>query len=198
MRFILTILFTISLCQSVQAKKKPAGIADRALSQISETLIPPPAPDEVCFSPEGHCDIKLWKFIQSATQSLDIAVFDITHDKIAHEIAVASKKIPVRLLVDRRQAKGPHSVVSTLIKAGVEVRYGYQRGIMHNKFSLVDGTRLQTGSFNYTDGASSKNNENQVYLNQPNIVRQYIQRFEGLWRKAKPASTQLSRKSEQK
>src|SRR3954469_19205404 len=67
---------------------------------------------EVCFSPDEPCDLKLIKFVQSAEKSIDVAIFDITLDKLVHEILVASRKIPVRIVIDRRQSKGAHSLVS--------------------------------------------------------------------------------------
>lgn len=135
----------------------------------------------VCFSPEGGCDEKLWTLMQSAKKSLDVAVFDLTHEKIVHEILMASRRVPVRVVVDRRQSKGPHSLVSTLVKAKVPVRFGKQRGIMHDKFTLVDGAVLETGSFNYTDGATTKNHENQIYLSDATVVAAYQKEFDKLW-----------------
>jgi phosphatidylserine/phosphatidylglycerophosphate/cardiolipin synthase-like enzyme len=158
---------------------------------IQEVTTKAPTDQEVCFSPDENCDIKLVKFIQTAKKSLDIAIFDLTHDKIAHTILVASKKIPVRVVADRRQAKTQHSLVKLLIKGGVPVRFGRQRGIMHDKFTLIDGTRLETGSFNYTSGATSKNNENQIYLSQTEIIERYKKRFEKIWNESTPPRSGL-------
>ena len=183
MRLRLT-FFILIVCSASYARKQTTltdMLIDKATEKVTEAMIRPPVDQEVCFSPEGNCDIKLWKLIQTAQKSLDIAIFDLTHVKIAHEIAVASKRIPVRVLVDRRQSKGQHSRVPFLIKAGVNVRIGTQRGIMHNKFAIVDGKMLETGSFNYSDGASTKNNENQVYLANPAIVEAFRRRFEEIW-----------------
>lgn len=193
MRLALALLLFLLGTPEALAKKKPPTLAQMAVARVTESFVTAPIDQEVCFSPEGNCDVKLWKFIQSAKVSLDVAVFDITHDKIAHEIMVASKRIPVRVITDRRQSKGQYSVVSTMIKAGVDVRIGKQRGIMHNKFCLVDGKMVQTGSFNYTDGASTKNNENQIYLSNPGVVAQYRSRFDALWAEATPASKLVSR-----
>lgn len=143
---------------------------------------------EVCFSPEEPCDVKLAKFVQSAQKSLDIAVFDINLDKVVHEVLVASRKIPVRVLVDKRQAKGPHSLVALLVKAGASVRFGRQRGVMHNKFTIVDGKMIETGSFNYTNHAATSNSENQIYLSEPSVVERYKKRFEVIWAKGKVAT----------
>jgi len=187
---LIVLVVLSALTSPLFAKQKT--VFEVVKASVSETLIAPPVDDEVCFSPEGNCDVKLWKFIQQAQKSLDIAIFDLTHPKITHEILVASKRIPVRVVVDRRQSKGQHSLISTLVKGGVPVRLGTQRGIMHNKFTIVDQTRLETGSFNYSDGASTKNNENQVYLANPKIVAEYQKRFEHLWEEAKPISSTLS------
>lgn len=166
----------------------------KASAPPSAPSAPPSVPkdQEVCFSPDEPCDQKLIKFIQSAQKSIDIAIYDITLDKLAHEILVASKKIPVRIVVDRRQSKGNHSLVPLLIKAGAQVRFGRQRGIMHNKFTIVDGKMIETGSFNYTNHATVANNENQIYLSNPDIVERYKKRFEEIWGKAVPRSESVS------
>jgi phosphatidylserine/phosphatidylglycerophosphate/cardiolipin synthase-like enzyme len=190
--FILCIgIFRVDLAEAQKKATANVELSDA----VRGALVAAPEDKEVCFSPEENCDVKLWKFMQSAQRSLDVAVFDLTHEKIAHEIAVASKRIPVRVLVDKRQSKGEHSMVSTLIKAGVSVRFGYQRGIMHNKFTLVDGKRLETGSFNYSDGATSKNNENQIYLDDPAIVKRYQARFTEIWAEGTPATLHLTSKT---
>jgi cardiolipin hydrolase len=142
--------------------------------------------DEVCFSPEEACDEKLAAFIQSAKVSVEVAVFDVNLDQVVHQILVQSKKIPVRVLVDRRQSRGRYSLVPLMIKAGARVRTGYQRGIMHHKFVIVDGRRLMTGSFNFTNGAATKNQENQVYLETPSIVDRFKRRFEQSWTEGRP------------
>lgn len=156
----------------------------RASSDLS--FIVSPKANEVCFSPEEPCDLKLVKFVQEAEKSLDVAIYDINLDQLVHSLAMQARKIPVRVVVDYRQSKGEHSLVNVLAKAGVNVRFGRQRGIMHNKFILRDGTFLETGSFNFTHHAYTANNENQIYLNTPEVVARYKARFERIWDEARP------------
>lgn len=137
--------------------------------------------EEFCFSPDQACGEKLIQFATSAKTSVDIAIYDINLDKLVHDLLSRQKKIHVRIIVDKRQAKGSHSLVTTLKKAGAQIRYGHQRGIMHDKFMIVDGERLETGSFNYTNHASQANQENQVYLSTPRIVTGFKDRFEKMW-----------------
>lgn len=141
--------------------------------------------EEVCFTPDESCDAKLVEFIKSAKQSIDMAIYDLNLDQLAHQLIVSAKKIHVRIVADRRQSKGSHSLIPLLIKGGVSVRFGHQRGIMHNKFTVVDGVHVETGSFNYTNHASRANQENQIYLTSPQIVRRYAERFEKIWSDAR-------------
>src|SRR5690606_6237165 len=107
--------------------------------------------------------------------------FDINLDQLVHHIILKSKKIPVRMIVDRRQAKGRHSLVPLLRKAGVNVRFGRQRGVFHHKFSIVDSNMVQTGSFNYTNHAKTSNSDNQIYLSHPSVLKRYQEYFEKAW-----------------
>ena len=187
---VLPLILSLALLLSffaphVEARKKKKTVTDQFLSAIDTALIQEPKDQEVCFSPEERCDIKLQKFVQSAKKSIDVAAFDINLDQLVHQLLVASKKMPVRIVVDARQAKGAYSLAPLLIKAGAQIRLGRQRGLMHHKFTLVDGKMLQTGSFNYTNHASKANHENQIYLSNPTVIKRYQQHFEGLWENAR-------------
>ncbi len=187
--FILVFVLALSAPEGAwgRSRKKSSHPLDALGNWAEQALIAAPVDQETCFSPDEPCDVKLVKFIQSAAKSLDVAIFDLTLDQIAHHLLVQSKKIPVRVVVDKRQSKGQHSLVRTLIKGGVAVRLGSQRGVMHNKFTIVDGRRIETGSFNYSNNAARNNNENQVYLDSPMIVARFKKRFETLWLEGRPA-----------
>jgi phosphatidylserine/phosphatidylglycerophosphate/cardiolipin synthase-like enzyme len=175
----------MAMLTSQAARRKPRMLKV-VESLIDEATIAPPANHEVCFSPEERCDLKLVRFVETARSSIDLAVFDINLDQLVHSILVASKRgIRVRVLVDSRQAKGAYSLVGTLRKGGIDVRRGSQRGLMHHKFVVLDGKRLETGSFNFTNHASRANQENQVYLDDPAIVSRFVGRFEKSWSEAR-------------
>jgi len=179
---IFAVTMTPSLVHARRKSRMPEKSQEKFIDEKSVTI---PQDMEVCFSPDEPCDVKLVRLVQSAQKSIDVAIFDINLDQLAHELLVASKKMPVRILVDVRQAKGERSLVPLLIKAGAQVRFGRQRGVMHNKFLIVDGRMVETGSFNYTNHASQANNENQIYLSNPAIVSRYQKRFKKIWEEAR-------------
>ena len=171
------ILVSLFFSTSVQAKKR-----QRPLDLLS---VKPPTDLETCFAPDEPCAEKLIRFVDSAQTSIDVAVFDININELVDHLIVKAKKIKVRIVVDRRQAKGKHSAVPRLIQNQVLVRYGKQRGLMHNKFVIIDQKMVETGSFNQTWHASSSNEENQVYISSPNVVKRFHKRFEKMWSHAK-------------
>lgn len=155
-------------------------------SRLSATA--PPKDMEVCFSPDEPCDAKLVQFVRSAQTRIDVAIYDINQEQLLHQLLLKAKNLPVRILVDKRQSEGVHSSVGMLVKAGANVRYGHQRGIMHNKFMIVDGKMVETGSYNYTHHATLANNENQIYLSSPAVVARYEGRFNKIWHEGKPVA----------
>jgi mitochondrial cardiolipin hydrolase len=162
------------------------ALEEKVNSTVEYAMVPVPKDEETCFSPDEPCDVKLLKFIDSAKVSIDVAIFDINLPDLVDHLLDKAHKIPVRIVVDKRQAKGEHSGVQKLVKGGASVRFGTQRGIMHNKFVIVDGKMVEIGSFNYTRNASKNNEENQIYLGKPPVVERYQKRFDKIWAKAKP------------
>ena len=148
------------------------------------TTVSPPQDEDVCFSPDEPCDLKLIKLVDSAQSSVDIAIYDINLTELIQHIVAKAKTTQVRVVVDRRQASGSSSRVDELVSAGVALRYGHQRGIMHDKFIVVDRKVLELGSFNFTNHAARANQENQLYLTTPAIVGRYAARFEKIWASA--------------
>lgn len=140
----------------------------------------------VCFSPDETCDEKLAAFYDLAEKSIDVAVYDINRPRLVDALVKRSHEVAVRVVCDERQSKGSHSAVARLAASGVQIRFGRQKGIMHNKFSVIDNAVLETGSFNYTNHATIANQENQLYSIDPKIVQSYAIKFSQMWERAKP------------
>jgi phosphatidylserine/phosphatidylglycerophosphate/cardiolipin synthase-like enzyme len=52
---------------------------------------------------------------------------------------------------------------------------------MHNKFVVIDGKILMTGSVNYTGNGFDENNENMVVISGIKISQKYQTQFLKLW-----------------
>jgi len=136
-------------------------------------------PIETCFSPSQQCAPKLISLISSAQHSLSIAIYNITNMQLTDAIiAVHQRGVPVKVVADRGQASFN---ITKLVNAGVPLKYGNQVGIMHHKFVVIDSSILETGSYNYSYAAESKNQENQVYVYDLDVIASFSNQFSQMW-----------------
>ena len=118
-------------------------------------------------------------------------MYFLTAREIAQELVKAQgRKVVVRVVLDDGQESQRYSKSRYLIKQGIGVRYHIGTGIMHNKFSIIDGKTLLTGSFNWTPTANEKNEENLLVMTDKNIVQKYVERFEYLWKGSRKGEIQ--------
>ena len=54
-------------------------------------------------------------------------------------------------------------------------------GIMHNKFMIIDGKLLFTGSYNWSGSAETSNYENALFLTGATTIQKYQTEFDRLW-----------------
>ena len=57
-------------------------------------------------------------------------------------------------------------------------------GLMHNKFAVIDGRTVLTGSFNWTITADTKNDENLLVITDKELAQKYVKQFNRLWAKS--------------
>lgn len=63
---------------------------------------------------------------------------------------------------------------------GIKVK---SKGLMHNKFCVMDKKALFTGSFNPTLNGNKKNNNNLVYIESETLAKNYLEEFEEIRRR---------------
>jgi phosphatidylserine/phosphatidylglycerophosphate/cardiolipin synthase-like enzyme len=135
----------------------------------------------VYFSPKDHCDQKLIQALNGTQSTLNIAIYSLTKKEIADAIIAAKLRgVNVRVVVDRQQAGGESSKDEYLREDGIPVLEDKHPGLMHNKFAVIDGNLVITGSYNWTDGATNKNDENMLIISSPEIAQKYDAEFEEL------------------
>lgn len=141
---------------------------------------------DLCFSPQQGCDQKLISYLDSARTSLDVAIYSLTLSDIGAAIRRAQQRgVKIRIIADYKSSFMKSSLVSELKSAGVPIKLwsgeNNRDGLMHHKFAIIDRRILQTGSFNYSRNATSRNAENQIYMSERLIINQFAGEFERLW-----------------
>jgi len=136
----------------------------------------------VFFSPNGGCQQAVIEEIRKATETIDIAMYYLSSRDIAQALVKAQENhVRVRIVLDQGQEIESASKSTYLVKHGFEIRYHLGFGLMHNKFAIIDGKSLITGSFNWTLTAEERNEENLLVISDEETIERYQHRFEYLW-----------------
>ena len=148
-----------------------------ALAAIAEPSI------QLAFSPHAGATEAVVALIGEAHETIRLAAYNFTSKDIARALLDAKKRgVDVKVVLDRSNAKARYSSAKFLAHADIPVRIDYKYAIMHNKFIVVDGETVETGSFNYTNAAENKNAENVIILrNYPELAELYKEQWEKLW-----------------
>lgn len=127
---------------------------------------------------------------ESARSTIDICVFTITDDRISNAILAAYRRgVRIRIISDNDKAHDLGSDLFRFREAGIPVKFDVRHGPptegagghMHHKFAIFDATHLVNGSYNWTRGAVTLNQENLVDLADPRLVKAFQKEFDRLW-----------------
>lgn len=135
------------------------------------------------FSPGLDCETQVIQLIDNAQKTIDVAIYTLTSAPIVGALENAhARGIQVRILTDKLQAANKYAKAIALYQKGLNIRVHTKHRIEHNKFMVVDGQKMITGSYNWTDSATWKNSENCLVLwEEPETINRYQKRFEYLW-----------------
>jgi phosphatidylserine/phosphatidylglycerophosphate/cardiolipin synthase-like enzyme len=139
------------------------------------TVYVPPKQDgfiDVSFCPSSNCSNSMLKVLESASESIHCALFDLRLDEIINVLEEKSKKIDVKVVIDNENEE--HT-------SGKIYRYDTTSQYSHNKFCIIDGSIVTTGSFNPTERGNYKNNNNFLIIDSTFIAQNYEDEFIELW-----------------
>ena len=135
------------------------------------------------FSPGEACLNTIVQHLRSARCSVDVCVFTLSDDRIAHEVLAAhTRGVALRFITDNDKETDSGSDVARLRAVGVPTAVDRTDAHMHHKFAIFDGQWLLNGSYNWTRSACAHNEENLVATNDATLVRQFQGAFDQLWR----------------
>lgn len=123
--------------------------------------------------------LAMWeKQILSATRSVDIGMFYISHTRLMNALAkvVAKRNVRVRVLADSSMASvAQQGILEWLQQRNIEVYWcdGGRKGKMHLKCAVIDGDRVLTGTANWTEQAFNSNGEICFLFQSPELAGRY-------------------------
>ncbi|MDQ7094284.1 phospholipase D family protein [Desulfosporosinus sp. PR] len=135
-----------------------------------------------------HPEQALESQISSAKSTLDIAIYSLTKKDIVDSIIAAKKRgVDVRIITDHIESKtkSEASELPLLKSAGIPLKEDTHSGLMHMKVSIIDKSVVTTGSYNYTQNASTDNDEVLVIIHDAKIASDWTNEFEQMWEDTK-------------
>jgi len=175
-------------------------ISKHDVYRLEQQLIVNGTVAQAYFSPEDDLRSLLISLIDAEQESIKFAIYTFTDKSITQALIQALQRgVSVEGIVDRSYGQSRYSKVCTLANAQMPiwvyqtVANEWQAGLMHNKFCLFgkninDRQLLWTGSYNFTNRASCKNQENVIILDDASIIT----RFSNYFARLKSYSLQIS------
>lgn len=145
---------------------------------------------QVGFSPEGSAQKLVLETIASAKHDIQILAYAFQAPDIMQALVAAKNRgVNVRVVVDKKRNKGKTSkkAMDFVTSNGVELRTNDHFHIHHDKVIIVDGSTVETGSFNFAPSAETANSENVVVIrDMPEVAKQYVAHWQSRWDLGKP------------
>ncbi len=118
--------------------------------------------------------------IEAAKTSIDVAMYELDLPSVTEALVQAHKRgVQVRLVTEGtyRNERGPVA----LQQAGAPVVIERRDPFMHDKFIVIDGRTVWTGSWNFTYSETYRNDNNVVILTSAAVAEDYTTEFEEMF-----------------
>lgn len=135
----------------------------------------------------GGIDERFVAFVNSATRTLDVAVYDFDLENVAQAMAAAQARgVAVRMVTDSDTINNARDAaiqkaLGIVRGAGITIVGDERSAIMHHKFAVRDGEEIWTGSWNFTTGDTYRLNNNAVRMRSPELARTFTAEFEQMF-----------------
>jgi len=147
------------------------AILNPTISNPTTSLVADSGEIQVFFCPRENCNQTLVNFIDSAQESIHCALFDVGLESVKKVLDQKEKEIEVKVIID-------NNYIKKFNRSSVRID---SWSLMHNKFCIIDGKKLSTGSMNPTDNGAFKNNNNLLLINSKVLASNYEAEFQEMW-----------------
>ncbi|QJC28288.1 phospholipase D-like domain-containing protein [Enterobacteriaceae endosymbiont of Plateumaris braccata] len=143
---------------------------------------------DVLFTPNPKTLPIIIKLIEHAKKEILVAAYTFTNKNLALALLNASHKgIKIYIMVDAKNNMNRYTAINFLKNKtkNIHIRMNNHYAIMHNKFIIIDGSTIETGSLNYSANAIKRNAENIIIIyNSKKIAKIYKKQFFKLWKES--------------
>lgn len=132
----------------------------------------------------AHLENALVKAIDGAQQKIDMAVFEFNSQPVTDALLRAkSRGVQIRVVTDGEHGlESPDGTLDQLTGITI-VSDGTRGAFMHDKFFVIDGLYVWTGSTNITVNDIYNNNNSSILIRSPQLAQNYTEEFNELFAK---------------
>lgn len=139
----------------------------------------------VGFSPEGSAEQLVISTLGDARESIRLMGYSFTSPEVVKVLTAAKRRgVDVRVIVDEKanRSRISQSAMKLLAGAQIPLRTVSVFPITHDKFFVVDGGTVETGSLNFTRSGERYNSENVIVLkDMPDVAQRYLTHWQSRW-----------------
>jgi phosphatidylserine/phosphatidylglycerophosphate/cardiolipin synthase-like enzyme len=141
---------------------------------------------EVYFSPDDGTLERVLELVQKAQEKIDFMAYSFTDDDLALALIIdAQSEVSVSGVLDKSQAlSNIGGEYEHLFNNGVDVRLDGNPYSMHHKVIIIDNRIVVTGSYNFSQSARTRNDENTLIIHSPEIAQLFQEEFLRVWDEA--------------
>jgi phosphatidylserine/phosphatidylglycerophosphate/cardiolipin synthase-like enzyme len=131
------------------------------------------------YSPHGGCTEVIVRELSSARREILVLAYSFTSREISQALIDAKMRgVHVQIILDHSNEKELHTELHFMIEQGLAPLIDAEHAIAHNKVMIIDGHKVLTGSFNFTNQAERENAENLLVLEgQRELAQRYHANF---------------------
>lgn len=143
-------------------------------------------PIDVYFSPDDLVQASFLDLINNAQESIYFMAFSFTADPLGEAVrARAMEGVTVAGVMETDQVKSNIGTEFDPFKqAGLDVAADGNPDQMHHKVMIIDQSIVIFGSYNFTDSAEKRNDENLIVIYNEDIAAQFIAEFQRVYARA--------------
>ncbi len=129
----------------------------------------------------GGLDEILASEIDAVTNTLDIVAYEFNSPALTAAVQRAlARGVRVRIVTDNEDGIGDSNTTLHQLQ-GAQIVADTRSALMHNKFMILDGITVWTGSWNYTINDTYRNNNNAIALRSQRLVANYQTEFDEMF-----------------
>ncbi len=145
-------------------------------------------PIDIYFSPDDKVADSFVELISNAQESIYFMAYSFTSDDLGDAVRErAQDGVAVMGVMDSSQvASNAGTEYDAFNQAGLEVHQDGIPGLMHHKVMIIDKEIVVLGSYNFTNSAETRNDENLIVIYNADIAAQFAAEFHRIYEQALP------------